>query len=87
MIANFNKMNLAEQDMAIKLMSAARAKGWDLGMVGFILPEDIGNGVTGARLQIKRSEGYMALFLDEDGFIQDELVITEAQDINSSAYC
>jgi len=87
MIANFNKMNLAEQDMAIKLMTAARAKGWDLGMVGFILPEDIGNGITGARLQIKRSEGYMALFLDEDGFIQDELVITEAQDINASAYC
>jgi len=87
MIANFNKMNLAEQDMAVKLLTAGRAKGWDLGMVGFILPEDIGNGVTGARLQIKRSEGYMALFLDEDGFIQDEFVITEAQDINASSYC
>ncbi len=87
MIANFNKMNLAEQDMAVKLMAAARAKGWDLGMVGFMLPEDIGNGIIGARLQLKRSEGYMALFLDEDGFIQDELVITEAQDINASSYC
>ncbi|MBL0721579.1 MAG: hypothetical protein JJV88_03245 [Sulfurovum sp.] len=86
MIANFNKMNLAEQDMAIQLLTAARSKGWDLGMVGFILPEDIGNGFIGARIQIKRSEGYMALFLDQDGFIQDELVITEAQDVNASAY-
>ena len=87
MIANFNKTNLVEQDMAVKLLTAARAKGWDLGMVGFVLPEDIGGGVVGARLQIKRSEGYMALFLDSDGFIQDELVITEAQDVNASAYC
>jgi hypothetical protein len=87
MIANFNKMNLAEQDMAVKLLAAARAKGWDLGMVGFVLPEDIGSNMIGARLQIKRSEGYMALFLDADGFIQDELVITEAQDVNASSYC
>ena len=87
MIANFNKMNLAEQDMAIKLFTAARAKGWDLGMVGFVLPEDIGNSITGARLQIKRSEGYMALFLDNNGKVQDELVITEAKDVNSGAYC
>ena len=87
MIANFNKMNLAEQDMAVKLLTAARAKGWDLGMVGFVLPEDIGNHIVGMRLQIKRSEGYMALFLDNEGFVQDELVITEAQDVNASAYC
>ncbi len=86
MIVNFNKLNLAEQDAALKLLGAARGKGWDLGMLGFVLPEEVGNGAVGMRLQIKRSEGYMALFLDENGKVQDELVITEAKDVNAGAY-
>ncbi len=87
MIVNFNKLNLAEQDAALKLLSSARGKGWDLGMIGFVLPEDIGENSIGMRLQIKRSEGYMALFLDDNGKVQDELVITEAKDVNAGAYC
>ena len=87
MIVNFNKLNLAEQDAALKLLGTARGKGWDLGMIGFVLPEEIGENTIGMRLQIKRSEGYMALFLDENGKVQDELVITEAKDVNAGAYC
>jgi len=86
MIVNLNKMNLDEQDAAIQLLAAARVKGWDLGMLGFVLPEDINGESLGMRLQIKRSEGYMALYLNENGDVQDELVITEAKDVNENSY-
>jgi len=86
MIVNLNKMNLDEQDAAIQLLAAARVKGWDLGMLGFVLPENINGESTGMRLQIKRSEGYMALFLNENGEVEHELVITEAKDLNEGSY-
>ena len=86
MIVNLNKLNLDEQDAAIKLLAAARIKGWDLGMLGFILVEGTDSDIVCMRIQIKRSEGYMALYIDDNGDIQDELVITEAKDMNEGLY-
>jgi len=90
MIVNFNKFNYEEQDLANQLLQAARKKGWDLGMQGFVLygtlPDQTDPDVMTMRIQLKRSEGYMALYFNAEGQIMEELVITESRDRNEEFY-